>query len=278
VRTTPGEAGARFTDVTAVVVTFDGPDALVSCLRCIAAQTLRPRHVLVVDNASRPPAQSAIVGAGLDDGTVEVVRLPQNTGPAGGMATGLTAFAAGEDRFAWLLDDDAFAHEECLERLIGDAVRHPRSVMRPVVSAGGRVLPGWPGWNGALIPRGAVEAVGVPRADLFWWVEDTEYLLWRLPRAGFDGATCHGATVSQGYARRGPNKAAWKYYYEARNTLWYRLWVQRGRRLWMMPWTWARMIGGIVIGQDQPGLKLAMVARGTADGLLVRLGKRVAAE
>ena len=41
------------------------------------------------------------------------------------------------------------------------------------------------GWCAVLIPRVAVDAVGLPQAELFWWTEDTEYLQWRLPNGGF---------------------------------------------------------------------------------------------
>src|SRR4051812_37153412 len=85
----------------AIVLTYDAPDALDRCLRAIDAQTTRPDRLLVIDNASRVPA---------DPGTrtvpVEQLREERNTGPAGGHAVGLTRFLASGFDVAWVMDDD----------------------------------------------------------------------------------------------------------------------------------------------------------------------------
>jgi GT2 family glycosyltransferase len=84
---------------TVVVVTWRGRAHITRCLDALAAQ-VRPHRTVVVDNAS-------------DDGTAEliaahpsrpeVVRLPDNTGYAGGLAAAVTR--AHTEFVAWLNDD-----------------------------------------------------------------------------------------------------------------------------------------------------------------------------
>ena len=61
--------------------------------------------------------------------------------------------------------------------------RRPSSSRCPGSSDGS--LGVWPSWCGFVVARQIVEAVGLPMAELFWWAEDTEYLQWRIPEAGY---------------------------------------------------------------------------------------------
>ena len=66
----------------------------------------------------------------------------------------------------------------------------------------------------------------MPNPDLFWWTEDTEYLQWRIPSAGFEVVWTERPVLSVSRGRPDAAKPAWKYYYEARNQVYYRLYVQ----------------------------------------------------
>lgn len=102
--------------VWAVVTTWNRQNLLARCLSCLVAQTRPCDRILVVDNAS-------------DDGTggmletnwsarVEVLRLPTNTGGAGGFNAGIrAAVEAGAER-VWLMDDDVLPAPDALERLL----------------------------------------------------------------------------------------------------------------------------------------------------------------
>ena len=59
--------------------------------------------------------------------------------------------------------------------------------------------------------------------DLFWWAEDTEYLQWRIPEAGYPRQVVDGALVEHDAIRQGDGVPLWKYYYEARNMLYVNL-------------------------------------------------------
>jgi GT2 family glycosyltransferase len=208
---------------TVVVVTWRGADHITACLDGLAAQD-RPHRTLVVDNAS-------------DDGTAtllarhpsrpEVLRLPRNTGYAGGVAAALAHVET--PLVAWL-NDDAVPRPGWLSALEDTLLADPAlgavgSLMR---YAGGEVQslgvcltadghgadltePRRPfGFCGGavLLRTDALRAVGGVPADFFCYYEDTD-TAWRLRLAGYDVAVAadavvvhrHGASTRPGSAR-----------------------------------------------------------------------------
>ena len=210
--------------ILAVVLTHNAPDSLDRCLEAIGAQTMHPQAVLVVDNASDPP----VVRDGIPEIAPEVTvfRSDVNGGPAGGYALGLQAFLDSDYRHAWVIDDDMLPDPECLERLWVVAQKDLDSTfVFPVSYQVDGSFGAWPSWCGFLVSHQIVEKVGVPRADLFWWAEDTEYLQWRIPEAGFPMRVVGDAIVRHDSIRHGVGVPVWKYYYEARNMLYVHLYV-----------------------------------------------------
>ena len=61
----------------------------------------------------------------------------------------------------------------------------------------------WPSWCGFVVSREIVEAVGLPMGELFWWAEDTEYLQWRIPEAGYERQVVGDAIVDHDAIRQG---------------------------------------------------------------------------
>ena len=89
--------------VVAVVVTWNRRDLLEESLAALAAQTLAPAAVVVVDNASTDGTTDLLRERYAH---LEVVHLTANTGGAGGFAAGIErALTYGPD-LVWLLDDD----------------------------------------------------------------------------------------------------------------------------------------------------------------------------
>ena len=259
----------------AIVLTHDAPDALDRCLAAIDAQTTRPDEVLVVDNASRVRAE-----AGARAVSVEVRREACNSGPAGGHAAGIARFLASGFDVAWVMDDDCVPEPECLERLLTRLGAEP---------GGGIVFPSWidaatgdahfrTAWCGFVAARETVARLGVPRADFVWWAEDTEYLQWRPHREAIRVEQEPAARVLHDRVRWVAEKPAWKYYYEVRNTVFFRLYVQRKpfRRFKWLSRTLVKLLGQIIVREDHKGAKLAAYGRGLVDGLTGRLGLRVA--
>ncbi|WP_037344986.1 glycosyltransferase family 2 protein [Sciscionella sediminilitoris] len=183
------------TRTTVVVVTWRGREHVRDCLAALAAQE-RPHRTLVVDNAS-------------DDGTAEllagheVLRLPVNTGYAGGIAAALGQVRT--EYLAWL-NDDAAPEPGWLAALEDELDAHPdaAAVSSVLVDAGGAVTSAGTALDrdgygldltgdaepfgfcgGAVLLRtGALHAVGGVPAEFFCYYEDTD-TAWRLRLAGY---------------------------------------------------------------------------------------------
>ncbi|HEX7442927.1 MAG TPA: glycosyltransferase, partial [Acidimicrobiales bacterium] len=250
--------------IMAVVLTHNAPDSLARCLRAIADQTTPPDGLLVVDNASHPvaalpPPDSYPIPA-------HVVRSDVNTGPAGGYATALAEFLKSDFLHAWVLDDDMLPEQACLERLWSVASSHPeRAFVFPLSQQVDGSIGVWPSWCGFVVSRQIVEAVGLPMEELFWWAEDTEYLQWRIPKAGYPQQVVHDAVVHHEAVRQGGGVPLWKYYYESRNMLYVHLYVKR--RIGRYPRNLARLVARSLLRERKGRLRrLAVIAHGLFDG------------
>jgi GT2 family glycosyltransferase len=277
--------------VVAVVVTFDAPDAAAQCVAALEAQTRPPMGIVVVDNHGARPVDPEVLRA-LTTVPVDVLRTDDNLGPAGGYAVGLRRAIETDAHHYWLMDDDVHPDPGCLEALLAAASDRPSAVLGPAVvdAESGERADGW-GWWGVLVPREAVLTVGFPQEDLFWGLEDQEYLRDRLPLAGYPLSRTEGAIVTvnrradwrdedsvQGLSFQ-RDKPAWKYYYEVRNLVYRYLWdrphIQRSVRL--------KSLGAGLIGyarmvrapQPRRGEKVSAVLRGAMDGVGRRLGRRM---
>lgn len=252
--------------VAAVIVTFNDLSTLQRCLETIRAQAAPPTHVIVVDNASKPPITTDDVG----DSTVLVTAL-FNGGPAGGFAIGLEHFLRLEADYAWVMDDDCEPEPGSLALLMSEA--NQKSVLIPLLDVQGKCVHR-PSWCGVVIPRQVVLDVGVPRSDFVWWGEDTEYLQWRIPRAGF--RVRHSAAhVVTTVPRRSLTKPCWKYYYEARNSVYLRLRLKRSNVVRGLYRVLVKRSLGVIRAQWRRPRCIALHFRGIADGLAGRLGMRV---
>jgi GT2 family glycosyltransferase len=260
----------------AVVLTHNAPESLGRCLAAIKGQTVPPEAVLVVDNASTPPVALAD-----PDGVgppVTVVRSEVNTGPAGGYAQALGEFMASGFEHAWVLDDDMVPDPNCLPRLWEVASRRPESAfVFPISRQSDGSYGLWPSWCGFVVARQIIEAVGLPMSELFWWAEDTEYLQWRIPEAGYQRQVVDYALVDHQAIRQGDGVPMWKYYYEARNMLYLHLHVKR--RLGRYPGNVAKLFARALLREKDGRLeRIGVMARGLADGARGRLGVRYPVE
>ncbi len=262
--------------VLAMVLTYNSPDTLAHTLEAVSGQTRLPDAVLILDNAGTPPAETVTRAwarpSGLD---VRVLREPENSGPAGGWARALEEFLGSGFDLAFILDDDIVAPPECLERLLEEYQKTGTSVcvIASVRTPSGDVTH-YPGWCGVLLGREVVVSAGFPRADFFWWAEDFEYLMLRIPAAGFPLHITPDVVVNHQKGREQWGNPPWKYYYEARNNVYVHLYIRHGRG------RWPRKLAGLTLRallREDEGrlLRLKMIGRGVVDGLGGRLGRRV---
>jgi rhamnopyranosyl-N-acetylglucosaminyl-diphospho-decaprenol beta-1,3/1,4-galactofuranosyltransferase len=263
-------------DAMAVVLTYNAPEALRRCLTAVASQTLQPKAVLVVDNASTPPVDPADFPPGCPP--VTLVHSDHNGGPAGGYAIALEKFLETGHRHAWVIDDDMRPDPDCLERLWVVAAKDPeRAFVFPVSFQLDGTFGAWPSWCGFLVARQIIEQVGLPMAELFWWAEDTEYLQWRIPQAGFPMRVVGDAYVRHEAIRQGHGVPVWKYYYEARNMLYLHLHVKK--RVGYYPRNIAKLFGRAILREPEGKVvRLRAMGHGLYDGARGRLGTQFPVE
>ncbi len=213
---TPDPAAVR-SGAAVVVVTFNRADLLARMLDGLAAQTVAPDEVIVVDNASTD--HTAEVLAGRTDLPLTVLSMTENLGGAGGFHAGTrAAHQAGHQRI-WLMDDDVVPAPDCLEVLLARpepclmavredldgalvekaavrfdldnplAIRPKRSSVDSVYASRAAMPPTVPvenvAFEGFMVSREVVDAIGLPDPSFFIFYDDVDYAL-RARRAGFD--------------------------------------------------------------------------------------------
>lgn len=106
--------------VSVCVIAFNSGPTLRTCLDRLGAQTFRDFEAIVIDNASPDPGDAAIAG---DFPWARLIRNTENLG-----FTGAGNQGAREARGRWyvLLNPDAFAEPDWLEKLLAAAGRHPQ--------------------------------------------------------------------------------------------------------------------------------------------------------
>ena len=236
------EAGRR---VACVVVTRDRQELLRECLHAVLGQTAPVESVIAVDNASSD-GTPRIVRKEFPE--VELISLEENTGGAGGFATGVQAALEKEVEWLWLLDDDTIPRSDALEQLLAcrwaeaglpqpsllasrvDAVDgNPHPLNAPMMrrrdpdalaaaAAAGLLAVRSSTFVSLLVPTRVVRQHGGPRRAFFFQADDIEFTA-RLLRDG------HGYLVPQSVVEhRSPPPLAFvtdpfRFYFHVRNTV-----------------------------------------------------------
>lgn len=237
--------------VAAVIVTFNRLEKLKKVIAAVEAQTHRPSHLVIVDNASTDGTVTYL-GALESSIPVEIVSLPTNTGGAGGFSAGMRrGYELGAD-FVWVMDDDGYPEPDALELLIDGIAEAGVSLRSPipfacsvVVFTDGEIcemnnpVPTWDwarllvkgqqavlvnqcSFVSVLIPRWVLETHGLPFKEYFIWFDDAEYTL-RISRETAGVQILNSITVHDMGENKGVNWGmiddanAWKFAYGARN-------------------------------------------------------------
>jgi GT2 family glycosyltransferase len=263
--------------VVAVVLTYRRTDLLRGSVEAVLGQTRPPDRVLVVDNDHMAAGALAADGGPADG--VEVLETGSNLGPAGGYEFGFReALERGATKL-WTVDDDLVPERDCLERLL--AASEGAGVLVPLQRKPGFVKGHPPSWNGTLFDAAVVREVGLPRGDLFFWAEDTEFYQ-RIRWAGFpirpvpDAAVFH---VNPEDRERGSTRD-WRLYYEVRNGLYVRLALRprTAKGTWRAWRSALGKLGAIVVLEPHKRRSIGLWWRGYRDYRRRRLGKVVAPE
>jgi rhamnopyranosyl-N-acetylglucosaminyl-diphospho-decaprenol beta-1,3/1,4-galactofuranosyltransferase len=187
--------------ICAVVPTHNRKEPLALCLEALLRQTRPLDEVLVIDNASTDGTGQMIAEKFPDK--VTHVRLTENTGSAGGFATGMGLAHGHGHCWIWCMDDDAIPLDDALQKLLEADLGSEVPTVAKVCSrrdpitgqrfAAGEVLDfktrtimavdqtDWAGktvaidcaaWAGLLVNAEAAHEVGYGKAGLFAWLDD----------------------------------------------------------------------------------------------------------
>ncbi|MCL6446038.1 MAG: glycosyltransferase family 2 protein [Alicyclobacillus sp.] len=115
------DSAPNFPLVQVQVVTYNNADTIRSCLQSVFSQRVPVESVLVIDNASADGTPEIVARSG----NCELIRLPQNTGYAGGHNVGFrAAYDAGMD-YVLTVNPDVVLHPDYLRCLLDDMSGNP---------------------------------------------------------------------------------------------------------------------------------------------------------
>jgi rhamnopyranosyl-N-acetylglucosaminyl-diphospho-decaprenol beta-1,3/1,4-galactofuranosyltransferase len=237
--------------VAVVVVTFNRADLLRGLLTGLAAQDQAPDEVFVVDNASTDHTRAVLDEAVASGLTLTPIHSTENLGGAGGFHLGVrAAYEAGHERI-WLMDDDVVPAPSCLrvmaahpgpalmavrEDLDGRvcekaatrfdlrrpwAVRPKREMVEDRHPDRDRMPAEVPlenvAFEGFMVHRSVVAAVGLPDPGFFIFYDDVDYAV-RIRRAGIPIVALRDAVlVRQLDFDQQHDMRSWKGYFMYRN-------------------------------------------------------------
>lgn len=217
--------------ICAVIVTYNRKELLLRCIEAVKNQTYKVDDIFIIDNASTDgtaecltsnnPIENGLIetetliNVSVNDFPIHYYRLSTNQGGAGGFYNGLK-LAHELNRFDayWLMDDDGYPSEECLERQLPylskydyimpvsiDIDDHTRlswatrkrngektSIYDELVKDWGIIIPFIFPFNGSLMSKKLVEKVGYINPKLFIWGDDYEHY-YRCLKRGFNPIT-----------------------------------------------------------------------------------------
>jgi GT2 family glycosyltransferase len=262
--------------VAAVVVTFRRPKMLAACIHALRGQTRSLDEIIVVDNAADHETRELLTK--LPDVTHLVMR--ENLGPAGGYAVGMDSAYRRGHRYTWLFNDDAvpaptalaecFAARGLLEGRAG-VIAHDAV---PTTSHEPEIVPYF-NFNGALVDRAVVDAIGLPRGDFFMCYEEDDYSA-RLRKAGLpivNLPTGHVEHVAAGTIEGAT--PPWRGYYQTRNELASLLREPSWRSAWIWLVRTLKFSAATVLSGDRKLERLRLRALGTWHALRGISGRTV---
>ena len=292
--------------VYAVMVTYRRPREAAATLTAIRGQTRLPDSLVIVDNAPQEGAPERFKA--LWGGSLDYLPMPENVGPAGGIAEGMRRVLVNASPDDWVLlidDDDPPPTEDALERLAKFAIEMDDGYVAGVGLIGARM-----NWRtgtlerildedlcgpvpvdyvgGNQYPLYAVKAlhdVGVFDSSLFFGFEELEYGL-RLGAAGWtiviDGDFRRELRQASGRTGLGPNRPSrtvsdvtWRHYYSQRNSVIILLRYKAWRALF---WRVLTAVGKPIANLYRGPIALRALSvniRGTWHGLTGKTGRTI---
>lgn len=194
--------------IVAITVTYNSSNTLVLTVQALMKQSFEIDKLIIVDNASSDEHYNQILRIAEKNDRIVVLRLKRNTGGAGGFYAGMKyALENYNPDWYWLMDDDAYPEEDCLEKLLEHSedmenigclapliygidlhefqLYHHKKLSKLLVNdfpiaqnvneLKETTLIEADAFVGPLFSKKAVKAVGIADKDLFIYGDDLEY-------------------------------------------------------------------------------------------------------
>lgn len=261
----------------AVVVTFNRKKLLLESIINLMEQTILPKAIVIVDNASTDGTQKYLEDNNvLKSNVVHYVRMDENGGGSGGFYEGIKYVANLNGNIDWiaLSDDDAMydlkyfenimkaTHEKKYENvqffagsvrdINGNIALGHRKYINDTIKFGSQNVPSekykenfyadFASFVGATISLDIVRKIGLPKKNYFIWFDDFEYniRIHKLTKLVIipDAIVIHKSeTGSQSVVE---HKYNWKEYYGVRNRIW--MVQEHSTKKWLgVPYIWLNL-------------------------------------
>lgn len=218
--------------ITTVIVTYNRSTDLLRCINAVLTQNKNTDNLVIVNNASTDDTYESLCNyfsvdslekkldntyllSKKDSTNIYIINMSQNTGGSGGFAEGLRI--ANEELnsdFFWLMDDDGYPTENCLEKLFSYSEKFDY-IMPTSIDINEHTKLSWPvrkrngkktvfyeelksDWgelmeyvtpfNGILLSKKCVQEVGYINKNFFLWGDEYDHY-WRCKQRGIQPVT-----------------------------------------------------------------------------------------
>lgn len=235
--------------IVSVIVTFNRKELLIEAVEAMINQTLQPSKIVIIDNNSTDGTfEELLKNDLLDENLIIYKKLDANIGGAGGFSEGVR-FAIENLDFDWisLSDDDAIYDLNYFENLFDNRMKfnefgalcgkvqfpdgevqvghrkvlinHHTLTSKPVEPEIQREID-LASFCGLVVNKKIVEKIGLPRADFFIWMDDTEYCLRIIKESKiFYNPSSYIIHKTPKSTTKKGKPLTWKNYYGYRNSL-----------------------------------------------------------
>lgn len=260
--------------IIVATVTYNSSHYLRRLVEAVAIQKYPVEKIVAIDNASTEEHKKAISALAADYPFLEVVTSSENLGGAGGFEKGVQYILdkGYEFDWIWIMDDDAFPREDCLEKMMEHKNLEKIGALIPMIYGVelqqfqfyhhkriskyldsdirvGNSLEEFDditeietnAFVGPLVSKHAIANVGIPNGSLFIYGDDTEYM-YRISRKYklylIKDAVMNHRDVQENNSVINPGRF-WKEYYKYRNRLLFIAEFQENR--------WKRFCGQMLV-------------------------------
>lgn len=189
--------------VNILIVTFNRKKLLKNTIEFIFIQNFSDYKITIIDNASCDGSFLYISSLwDFRENNIEWISLGENIGGAGGFYEGIKYALEQDAEYIWMMDDDGYPAEDCLEKLYNSLLNKKLDAISPLqININDHNQLAFPVWvnkkqvrghidqipkdtfiekeanlfNGLLMHRSVVEKVGLPRKEFFIRGDEVEY-------------------------------------------------------------------------------------------------------